>query len=175
MATSPKFSQTRIRTKWTLRTGLVVRRELIPLALLRDLSPDQFGVSNIRQKEDGRSCIFPVSDDVALFAAPHWLSPFDEAAVVNKGSVAIKGDNAEIVYRASVGATVFLAVWFGMLLAWEIVMWLYADKPFIPALIGLALMSVVALMVRHAIRVQIGILRGIAAEAVMSLRHRRFD
>jgi hypothetical protein len=49
----------------------------------------------------------------------------------------------------------------------------WAKEPFIPVLIGLGLMSVVALIVRHAIRVQIRILRGIAAEAAMSLRKGR--
>jgi hypothetical protein len=161
-----------MRAKWTLRTGLVVRRESIPLSLLQDLGPDRFGIGNIGQRDE-RSCIVPVSDDVAMFAAPRWLSPFDEAAVVNKGSVAIKGDNVEIVYRASVGATVVLAVWFGLLFVWVGVVLYWAKEPFIPVLIGLGLMSVVALIVRHAIRVQIRILRGIAAEAAMSLRKGR--
>ena len=157
------------RAKWTLRIGLVVRRESIPLHLLQGLAPDKYGVTTVAL-QDGRSLIFPVSDDAALFAAPHWLSPFDEAAVVDKGSVKINGDSAEIEYRAAVGATIVVAVWFGFFFVWEFVMWRYATEPLVPALIGLAMMTVGALVVRHAIRVQVGILRSIAAEAARFLR-----
>jgi hypothetical protein len=57
--------------------------------------------------------------------------------VVNKGSVTISGENAEVTYRASFGATLVLIVWFGGLLAWEFVICFYSSKlPLGPALIG---------------------------------------
>ena len=156
-----------------MRAGPVVRRESIPLAHLESLRAGWLAARNVTP-EEARNCIVRVSDDTALFSAPNRMSPFDEAAVVNKGSVTISGENAEVTYRASFGATLVLIVWFGGLLAWEFVICFYSSKvPLGPALIGLAMMLGMALIVRYSARVQIGILRGIAAEAAMSLWHRR--
>lgn len=146
---------------WTLRIGLVVRRESIPLSEIR-----MFGGSHPGH-------IVRVSRHEALFSAPSWLSPFDEAALVNKGRVVIKGPNAEIVYRASVGATLFLTLWFGLLIAGEIGILFFlpsGSSPLAPALVGFGLMAAVGLVLRYSIRQQIGILRGIALEAAISLR-----
>jgi hypothetical protein len=152
----------------------VVRRESIPLAHLESLWGQGLLGAGYLSPEKARSRIVRVSDDTALFSASDRMSPFDEAAVVNKGSVTIKGDNAEVTYRASFGATLVLIVWFGGLLAWEFVICFWSQQvPLGPALIGLAMMLGMGLIVRHAARTQIGILRGIAAEAAMSLRHRQ--
>ena len=158
---------------WTMRAGPVVRRESIPLAHLESLGTGWLAARHL-MPEEARSRIVHISDDTALFSAPARTSPFDEASVVNKGSVTIKGSNALVTYRASFGATLFLIVWFGGLLAWEFVICFYSSKvPLGPVLVGAGLMLGVALIVRHSARVQIGILRGIAAEAAMSLRHER--
>src|SRR5438093_9965271 len=146
---------------WTLRMGPVVRRESIPLS----------DIQYFRGSHPGH--IVRVSDHEALFSAPSWLSPFDEAALVNKGRVVIKGGNAEIIYRASVGATLFLTLWFGLLIAGEIGIWFFlpsGNRALAPALAGFGLIAGVGLVVWYSVRVQVGILRGIALEAVIRLR-----
>jgi hypothetical protein len=156
-----------------MRAGPVVRRESIPLAQLESLAAGSLGASYLLP-EEARSRIVHVSDDTALFSASDRTSPFDEAAVVNKGSVTIKGQHAEVTYRASFLATVVMIVWFGGLLAWEITLLFWSQKlPLGPALVGLAMMLGMALLIRYSARKQIGILRGITAEAAMSLWQRR--
>jgi hypothetical protein len=150
---------------WTLRAGPVVRRESIPLANLESWNTGIFGPG----EATGR--IVVVSPDTALFSASDRTSPFDEAAVVNKGSVVIRGDTAEVTYRASFLATLFLTIWFGGLLAFVVTVFVLSSPvPLLPIAVGVGLMGVVALILKYSARTQIRILRGIAAEAAMRLR-----
>ena len=146
---------------WMLRIGPVVHRESIPLSQLR----------NLRGGGSEGQYFIRVSDDSALFAVPGRFASSDDAGLVTKGSVVIKGSHAEIVYRASVGPTIFLTFWFGLLIAGEIGIWFFPPaKPVTPALALFTLMAGAALLVRRTIRVEVGRLRGAALEAAMRLR-----
>ena len=147
---------------WTLRMGPVVHRESIPLSQVRQVQANPLGVGDARQR-DG---IVRLSADGALFAVPSAY----EHAVVTKGGVVIKGGNAEIAYRASVGAIVFLALWFGLLIAFEIgILFLPSPRPLTLAVLVAGLMAGAALLVRRAMRAEIRVLRGVAVEAAIRL------
>ena len=147
---------------WTLRVGPVVHRESIPLSQVRQLRAIPPGAGGARQ----RDAIVRLSADAALFAVPSAY----EHAVVTKGDVVIKGGNAEIAYRASVGAIVFLALWFGLLIAFEIgILFLPSPRPLTLAVLVAGLMAGSALLVRRATRAEIRVLRGFAAEAAIRL------
>jgi hypothetical protein len=147
---------------WTLRLGLVIRRESIPLSHIHNLRRGTLAVSQVGYRGD----FVRISDDEALFATP----PDNEAAFVTKGGVVIKGGNANIVYRASIGPILFLILWFGLLIAGEVGIWFLPEPPLWLALALFGMMAVAALMVRHTVRLEVGILRGIAVEAVIRLR-----
>ena len=147
---------------WTLRVGPVVHRESIPLSRVRELRANALHIGDVGQRDD----IVRLSRDGALFAVP----PAYEHAVVTKGGVVIKGGNAEIVYRASVGAIVFLALWFGLLIAGEIgILFLPSPRPLTLAVLLAGVMAVAGLLVRRAIRAEIRVLRGIAVDAAIQL------
>jgi hypothetical protein len=112
-----------------------------------------------------------VSGDTALFAVGGGFASSDDAGLVTKGSVVIRGGNAEIVYRAAVGPTIFLTLWFGLLIAFEVSTWFFPSRASLaPALAFLALIAGAALVLRRTIRVEVGRLRGIALEAALRLR-----
>ncbi len=148
--------------KWTLRIGPAVRRESIPLSQIHISRKSGLGASQVRYRGD----FVRVSDDAAAFAAP----PDNEAVLVTKGGVVIKGGNAEIVYRASVGPTLFLVFFFGLLIAGEIGVWFLPEPPLQLALILPAMMALAGLALRYTVNQEIGILRGIALDAVGRLR-----
>jgi hypothetical protein len=157
---------------WTLRTGLVVHRESIPLSQLRNLTGRELAAGHFEHGIEGRSLV-RVSDEEMLFSTSRWFSSADDAAIVTKGSVVIKGGNAEIVYRASVGATIFLTLWFGLLIAGEITIWFFPpDQPLPLASVLVAMIAGGALLVRRTVRVERTRLRGVALEAAMRLRDR---
>ena len=147
---------------WTLRVGPVVHRESIPLSRVRELRANTLRVGDVSQGDD----IVRIAHGGALFAVPSAY----EHAVVTKGRVEIKGGNAEIVYRASVGAIVFLALWFGLLMAGEIgILFLPSPRPLTLALLLAGFLVGSALMVRRAMRAEIRVLRGVALEAAIRL------
>ena len=147
---------------WTLRVGPVVHRESIPLSRVRELRANTLRAGDVSQPDD----IVRLSHGGALFAVPSSY----EHAVVTKGGVVIKGDNAEIVYRASVGAIAFLALWFGLLIAGEIgILFLPSPRPLTLALLLAGLIAGAALLVRRAMRAEIRVLRGVAVEAAIRL------
>lgn len=146
---------------WTLRMGLVVHRESFRLS----------DIQNLRGQTGEGHYFTRVSADTALFAVPGGFASSDDAGLVTKGRVVIKGGHAEIVYRAAVGPTIFLILWFGMLIAGEIGIWFFPPgEPLTPALAVVALLAGAALVVRHTVRVEVGRLRGIALEAASCLR-----
>src|SRR5262245_26035510 len=133
---------------WTLRIGPVVHRESIPLSQVEHLRATTLRLDHARHRYD----FVRRSADAALFAVPASY----QAAVVTKGSVVIRRGNAEIAYRASLGAIAFLTFWFGLLVAGEIGIWfLPSGRPLALALLLAALMAGAALLVRHAIRAEI--------------------
>lgn len=151
----------------TLRVGLVVHRESIPLSDLGGLRRGALAAGG-PGREGANDYVIRMTDRGALFGVK---SSDESIAVVSKGSVEIKEGNAEIAYRASVGATIFLVLWFGLLIAGEVGYWFLAPpKPLAPALVGVAMMVGSALLVRRAIRVEVAALRGIALEAVTRLQ-----
>ena len=146
---------------WTLRMGPVVHRESFRLS----------EIQNLRGQTGEGQYFIRVSGDSALFSVPGGFASSDDAGLVTKGSVVIKGGKAEIVYRASVGPTIFLALWFGLLIAGEIGIWFFPPgESLAPALALFALMAGAALVVRRTVRVEVGRLRGIALEAALRLR-----
>jgi hypothetical protein len=148
-----------------MQIGPVVHRESIPLSQLENVGDGERGM--------GESFI-RVRGEQALFSTARWFASADDsAALVTKGSVVIKDGSAEIVYRAALGPTLFLIMWFGLLTAFEISIWFVAtDKPLGLALILFAMMAGAALIVRRTVRVEVGRLRGLALKAAMRLRDR---
>ena len=142
--------------------GPVVHRESIPLSRVREMRANTLSAGEVRRRDD----VIRLSADGALFSVPSAY----EHAVVTKGGVVIKGGNAEVVYRASVGAIVFLALWFGLLIAGEIgILFLPPPRPVTLALLLAGLFGGAALLVRRAIRAEIRVLRGFAVEAASRL------
>ena len=149
-----------------MQIGPVVHRESIPLSQLENSGGSERGA--------GESFI-RVRGEEARFSTARWFASADDsAALVTKGSVVIKGGNAEIVYRAALGPTLFLILWFGLLIAFEVTICFFAtETPVGLALILFATMAGAALVVRHTVRVEVGRLRGLALEAARRLRDRR--
>lgn len=147
---------------WTLRIGPVVHRESIPLSRL------PLGAGDVAYRGEGENLI-RFSRGAAFF----WAPSVDEPAFVMKGSVVIRGGNAEIVYRAALGPIIFMFLWFGLLIAGEVAIWFFLpERPLGLALAVLAMAIGAALAVRSTLRVEVGRLRGIALEAAVRLRDR---
>jgi hypothetical protein len=158
---------------WTLRLGPVVHRESIPLSQLQDVRDRLIAAGDGGPAMERRRFTRGRGDEM-LFSAARWFSSADDAAIVTKGGVVIEGGRAEIAYRASLGAVLFLIGWFGLLIAGAIGVWfLPAGEPLALGLGLLAIIAGAALVVRRTIRVEVGRLRGVALDAAMRLRDER--
>jgi len=163
----PPYS--RIPSSSILRMGLVVHRESIPLTDLPARPGKQSRRRRRRHRNEGKYFV-RISNEEALFTAPPWIEVFGDA-VVARGSVTIKNGAADIAYRASVGTAAFFILWFGGALVSLVGLCVQSPHQALAvASIGVPALVIGAFVVRRALRSQLSVLRGIALDAIASLR-----